>query len=197
MKGVIFTEFVAFVELEFGEDAADRMIESANPPSGGAYTAVGQYPFSELALLVTALAKQSARPAPALIQGYGRYLFQRLAASAPEFLEGVSDPIAFLESVETHIHVEVKKLYPEAQLPSLAPRRIAPHALELEYRSCRPLGALCIGLIEGCADHFGAKLTVSTQTHPKGMTILVEHENAVASACSSQIGGSDHAQLSL
>jgi len=38
MKGMVFTEFIEFVEREFGFDVVDAMIEKSNVPNGGAYT---------------------------------------------------------------------------------------------------------------------------------------------------------------
>ena len=54
MKGVIFVELLAMAEDAFGEDAVDRVIDEAALPSGGAYTAVGNYPCEELMALVRA-----------------------------------------------------------------------------------------------------------------------------------------------
>jgi len=46
MKGVIFTEFLDFVELEMGGEMVDAIIDDCDLPSGGAYTSVSIYPFS-------------------------------------------------------------------------------------------------------------------------------------------------------
>ncbi len=43
MKGVVFTEFIEMVEDQFSADMVDDIIDDAQPPSGGAYTAVGTY----------------------------------------------------------------------------------------------------------------------------------------------------------
>jgi len=41
MKGIVFTEFLEMVENKFSPELADRIIEGAEVPSGGVYTAVG------------------------------------------------------------------------------------------------------------------------------------------------------------
>lgn len=43
MKGVVFTEFIEMVEGRFGLAMVDRIIEAAQLPSSGVYTAVGTY----------------------------------------------------------------------------------------------------------------------------------------------------------
>lgn len=176
MKGVVFTEFLDFVESSAGEAVVDRMIEEAAPPSGGCYTAVGWYEFEEMALLIGALARILDRPAPRLIRAFGAHLFHRLVALHPVVVDGVADPLDFLERLDREIHVEVKKLYPDAELPSLKARRLDAHALELDYRSCRPLGELCLGLIEGCADYFNTTLQIEATPHERGLTIAVRHQ---------------------
>ena len=55
MKGVVFTEFVEMVEARFGLPMLDRIIEAAQLPSGGAYSAVGTYDHGEMVQLVGAL----------------------------------------------------------------------------------------------------------------------------------------------
>lgn len=59
MKGVIFVELLAMAEDAFGEDAVDRVIDDTALPSGGAYTAVGNYPCEELIALVRGFSAHS------------------------------------------------------------------------------------------------------------------------------------------
>ncbi len=181
MKGVVFTEFLDFVEGAMGDEIVDDMIERANLPSGGSYTAVGKYDYEEMASLVTELAQLSGKPVPELLQAFGTHLLGRFHEGFPQFFEGKQDTLDMLESVEGHIHVEVRKLYPDAELPTLDARREGPDKLVVRYSSCRPLGDLCIGLIEGCAQHFGDSLTVTHVPTADGLNIEI-HRNAAQAA---------------
>ena len=78
MKGVVFTELVEMVESVFSPDIADQMIENANLPSGGAYTAVGTYDHAEIVSLVVALSELTGMSPEELQQVYGRHLFLSL-----------------------------------------------------------------------------------------------------------------------
>jgi hypothetical protein len=178
MKGVIFTEFLDFVELRHGYETVDAIIEMAAPASGGVYTAVGSYDFKELAALLGALSQVANEPAPDLLQAFGRHLFRRFAVLYPAFFEGIHDPLAFIETIEERIHVEVRKLYPDAALPRLETRRAANDTLLLSYRSCRPLGDLCLGLIQGCGKYFGADLQIQASPHSKGLDITIRRLHA-------------------
>lgn len=181
MKGLVFTEFLDFVEEVAGDEVVDHMICEADPPSGGVYTSAGRYEFSEMAALVGALSNILGQPGPILIRAFGRHLFGRLVAQHPHFLHGVQDPLDFLETVEGKIHVEVLKLYPDAELPSLKTRRVGPDKLDIEYVSCRPLGELCLGLIDGCAAHFHTPLEVSSAPRESGLRIAVRRRAPEAS----------------
>ena len=118
MKGVVFTEFLEMVEAKWSLEMVDQLIERAKPPSGGVYTAVGTYAPAEMVALVSALSEATDMPIPDLLKAFGGHLFGTFARNYPQFLEGRDTSFAFLESVESVIHVEVRKLYPDAELPS-------------------------------------------------------------------------------
>lgn len=160
MKGMVFTEFLDFVRESFDDDMVDDIIADANLPNGGAYTAVGTYDHREMQALVAALANRTDAGATPLLRGFGRHLCGRFSKGFPKFFEENSDLFDFLESVEQHIHVEVLKLYPDAELPSFGTHSRSADALELDYRSCRPLAALAEGLILGAADHYNQSVHV-------------------------------------
>lgn len=166
MKGIVFSEFLEFVEQRFSPDTADDIIDAADLPSGGAYTAVGTYEHQEMLQLVSELSRATDTPAADLLLAFGHYLFGRLAATYPVFLEGTDDAFSFLQSVEKHIHVEVRKLYPDAELPQFDDAVPSPGSLELLYSSKRPLGDLAEGLIRGCCDHFGTSVEIAREDLP-------------------------------
>ena len=58
------------------------------------------------------------------------------------------------------IHVEVRKLYPDATLPRIETERTGKDGLIVTYRSDRHLGDVAEGLIQGAIDHFGNSGTI-------------------------------------
>ena len=162
MLGVVFTEFTDMVEQAFGAETLDEMIGGVESrlESGGAYTTVGTYHHNEMVLLVSQLAKQTGRDIDELVELFGQHLFGRFVVRYPVFFEGIDHALDFLETVEGHIHFEVRKLYPAAELPTFVCDRKAPQLLVMEYHSTRPFATLCRGLIKGCAQHFGAQLEI-------------------------------------
>ena len=69
-----------------------------------------------------------------------------------------------LEKVDSFIHVEVKKLYPDASPPALKCTKYNDKTMELIYASPRCLGDVAEGLIQGCAAYYGDKLHVQRES---------------------------------
>ena len=155
MKGIVFTEFLEMIEARHDGDFADDLIVTAGLPHDGAYTAVGTYPHTEMVALVVRYSAMAGTPVPEVLNGFGKYLFLRFAVLYPVFFGNISCPLDFLGTIEEVIHVEVRKLYPDAELPRFDSLRPEPGVLELTYRSERHLADLAEGLIEGCVEHFG------------------------------------------
>ncbi len=170
MLGVVFTEFTDMVEQAFGPETLDEMITSVESrlESGGAYTAVGTYHHNEMVLLVSQLAKQTGRDIDTLVELFGQHLFGRFVERYPMFFEGIDSALDFLETVEGHIHLEVRKLYPAAELPTFVCERKAQDHLVMDYHSTRPFATLCRGLIKGCADHYGERFEIDEAPLPGG-----------------------------
>ncbi len=167
MKGVVFTEFLDFVAAIHGRDMADDIVEDAAPPHGGAYTAVGTYPHTEMAALVGALAGRVHASAPDLLSAFGTHLCRRFVVKFPDFFRTKHCLFDFLESVDSHIHVEVHKLYPDAELPVFRVAARSAGAMDLDYESCRPLEALAEGMIRAAAEHYGEPIAI-TKTRIEG-----------------------------
>ena len=160
MKGIVFTEFIEMVEERYGLEVVDRIIENAGLESGGAYTAVGTYNPGEMASLLGQLSAQVGVGVPELLRGFGEHLFGRLAMSYGGLLEGAESAFDLLERIDGVIHPEVRKLYPDAELPSFETKRVGADRLVMTYRSPRGLADLAEGLIRGCARWYGQEIEV-------------------------------------
>ena len=163
MKGIVFCEFVEMMEAEFTADMADEIISSTELESGGAYTTVGTYDHHEMLALVTQLSEKTGAPVPDLVRAFGRYLFGRFVELYPTFFEGVEGAFSFLDRIEEHVHVEVRKLYPDAELPTFATSRPNDVTMIMVYQSRRPFADLAHGLIEGCIKHYNEPINVESE----------------------------------
>lgn len=174
MKGIVFTEFLGLVESKWGLDMVDELIDACDLPSGGSYTAVGTYDHKEIVDLSLELSRRTDTPLPSLLRVFGEHLFGALARGYPAFVDRSSDVLTFLENVENHIHVEVIKLYPDAELPRFKTLRVNEKRLEMLYQSGRHFEDLCLGLIEGAAAHFETTLRIDREKREDGEMFFIE-----------------------
>lgn len=174
MKGIVFTEFLEMVEEVYSPDMVDELLESVEPASGGVYTAVGTYDHKELVALVAELSRQTAAEIPTLLRVFGQHLFQQFLRHYSRFFSGVPDAFTLLENVDGHIHVEVRKLYPDAELPKFSTKRLPDGKFEMHYCSSRPFEDLAYGLIEACAEHFSQPISISMTKTAEGAIFLPE-----------------------
>lgn len=154
MKGIVFTEFIEMVESEFSMKVADDIITKSKLKSNGVYTSIGTYDHTEIFKLVNELSKVTGIESVQLFKVYGEHLFGRFSAIYSNFFKGIDDPLMFLETIDSYIHKEVLKLYPDAQLPSFESNRIGDNQLEMVYTSKREMSDFAHGLILGCFKHF-------------------------------------------
>ena len=172
MKGVVFTGFLDLVENNFGYEMVDKIITSSDLMSGGAYTSIGSYPHSELVQLSSQLSRYTEIPVPKQMKLYGQHFFWVLAAQYGHILSQVKTPFQLLESADGHIQVEVKKLYPDAELPQLTTRRVDDKTLEMIYTSKQKMVDFAEGLIESCLKYFDDNSTIEkTNLTKDGSTV--------------------------
>lgn len=154
MKGIVFTEFLEMVEQKFGYETVDHILTDNELESGGAYTAIGTYNYAEMVQLIVGLSEKTGLGIPVLLFEYGKYFFDVLYGSYPQFFDSMDEPFNFLESIEHHIHVEVRKLYPDAELPTFETERIEEGTLKMVYHSERKMSDFAEGLIIRTLDHY-------------------------------------------
>lgn len=161
MKGVVFVELLAMADSTAGEAAVDQVMSRCPLASKGAYTRVGTYPSAELKQIINGLSEATGTSVDVLQHQFGRWMLARYFETYPAFFKRQPDAYTMLESIESEVHAEVRKLYPDAELPTFETERVGDDILRMTYRSPRRLVAFCKGLIEACIDHFGESATVS------------------------------------
>ena len=154
MKGVVFVELLEMAENALGEAAVDAALDACPLSSGGAFTRVGNYPCSDLIAIVEELGARADTPPEELQRRFGHWMMAYFARAYPALFVDRHDALSMLEAVESEVHTEVRKLYPDADLPRFETERTGPGRMRMIYRSPRPLAAFCHGLIEACLAHF-------------------------------------------
>ena len=163
MKGIVFTEFFEMVEQKYGYNMVDQIISENSLSTGGIYTAVGTYDHSDMVKLLVSLSNHTKTGVPSLLKAFGLYFFDVLQKNYPQFLDKAQNAFDFLESIETYIHVEVRKLYPNAELPTFKTRRTQENKLEMVYLSDRRMSDFAEALIEKSMEHYGVQASIQKE----------------------------------
>jgi predicted TPR repeat methyltransferase len=166
LKGIVFREFIDMVESQFSVETADAIIEASSLSTNGAYTTVGTYPHKEMVDLVTNLSDRTGHPVPDLLKHFGRHLFSRFVEIHPNFTNAFTDVFSLLGALEHTIHVDVNKLYRDAELPSFEYEQDEQQQMSFVYRSRRRMADFAQGLIEGCIAHFNEPLAIHRSDLP-------------------------------
>jgi len=162
MKGIVFTEFLEMVEKEHGYEMVDALIEENDLPSGGTYTAVGTYSHSEMIDLLSSLSSKTATEIETLLHAFGKYIFDTFLSAYPGFFADIKHGFDFLQSIDGHIHKEVKKLYPDAVLPVFETEQ-GETSMKMVYHSDKKMSSFALGLIEKTMIHYGHQATIDRE----------------------------------
>ena len=118
MKGLIFSHLLTFVEKEYGDGSKTKMLESAGRLSAdGSYIESESYPYEEIFHLAGNLSTITNVSMAKTFENFGEYLFIQLAKAFSQFFSPDETLFGFLQKLEDHIHMEVRKKYPGAKLP--------------------------------------------------------------------------------
>lgn len=161
MKGVIFNVLEEMVVEQSGMLAWNQILDTL--AIEGVYTAGESYPDEELFSLVGSISEKTDIPVEILVGAFGERLFKGLAERNPSFIEAESTLKGFLKSVHDVIHIEVRKLYENPNLPDFEYEDNDGDTLLMRYRSPRKLCILAEGLIRGAASHYGTSIKID---HP-------------------------------
>lgn len=163
MKGIIFTEFLELVEEKFGLEMVDTIINKSNLESNGIYTSIGTYKFSEMLQLLQHLSSNTNISIDNLLLVYAEHFFSILEKNYPGLLATYNDPIDMLSSIENHIHIEVRKIYPDAELPTFEVVDKTDNSLVMIYKSSRAMHHFGLGLMNKTFEHFNATATIDLE----------------------------------
>ena len=166
MQGSIFTSFSEMVIEKMGMSVWNDLLDKVNPSSEGVYTNGMQYDDSEILAYVSELSDITQIDVSTLVRNFGEYLFIHLFNSSPANVSHIDNLKDFLTCIDGVIHKEVKRVYPDAYLPSFKYDETPDGDLIMFYKSKRKLCHLSEGLITGAANHFKQSISIK---HPECM----------------------------
>ena len=177
MKGFIFTNFIEFVETNHGLEMVDEMITNCNLPSEGIYSSFSNYDFDELVSLLTYVSQKTNVNPEILLEKFGAFVFPYLIGKHSYIIEHFDNALDLIAGIENHIHIEVRKLYNDADLPTFRVVEKTTKKLTVIYNSSKGLTFFAIGLMKETLNHFNVNGSVSIDKSfdPKmGVKFIIE-----------------------
>jgi len=167
MKGVIFNITENFIVDKFGEDTYDEIINSCSLITKEPFVGPGTYPDSDLIQIIQKASQILGIGMDDFFKQLGQYAFLQLAKILPDYVTPYHHPKDFLKTVGDIIHVEVRKLYKDAELPVFKYQEPSPSELIITYYSERKMYAFMEGLINGVAEYFKHPISQSHTIYTK------------------------------
>ncbi len=167
MKGVVFNLFEQFVVDNWGDDVYEAILEETTLVTTEPFVGPGTYPDEDFLALVIKATEKLNVPLPDAVRAFGKFCFPKLADVFPNFVNMHTHPKDFLKTIDSVIHVEVRKLFKDAQTPAFRFEDPSPQKLVLIYESPRKFYEFAEGLLDGVSDYFKTPIqhsrTVSTE----------------------------------
>ena len=95
-----------------------------------------------------------------LLLVYAEHFFSVIENSYPGLLATYKDPIEMISSIENHIHIEVRKIYPDAELPVFIVEEKTEKTLTMVYKSSRSMHHFGLGLMNKTFAHFNSSAEI-------------------------------------
>ncbi|MGH1362976.1 MAG: heme NO-binding domain-containing protein [Calditrichia bacterium] len=164
MKGIVFREFVDFIETKFGAQVLSSVKSAANSPAFESFEDDAEYDEKYLFSMVEFLNRATGIPTTDIVRIYGKHLFARLVVNYHSYLEPADTSFQFLQQVESLANNQIQQIYPDSHLklefdPAEANRMVMLYQSRDEYTD------LTEGLLKGCIEHFGEKVIFEREDH--------------------------------
>lgn len=174
MKGIILDKLVCFFEERHGLAFREALLSEPGLESGGAYTAVGTYGTDELETLVDRYCRQTSTDRAAALKLFGEWLFPQLASRFHAVGGDPGGTFELLSVLHNVIHVEVRKLYDDAELPSFEVLERGADRMRVRYESSRRLQDFAEGLILGAVGYYGERIDVGREEREDATEFILE-----------------------
>jgi hypothetical protein len=154
MKAFIVTSMVDMLDRQHGAGEVDAILAKAGLESLRGADPNDNLPVQHMVRLSMVAAETLNTEVDDLVEQFGWYIFGVLVI---EFPDQVSQPDfhAFLQAVNTKIHPEMRRRFPNAEVPTVTVAEVQGDSILVRYASKRPFTRLACGIISAASAHFG------------------------------------------
>ena len=158
MKGIIFNLLEDFIIESLDEEQYEAILAECELQTAEPFVGPGTYPDEDLLAIVNKTVQAMGISQADALRAFGKFHIPKLAEKFPDFMTPHKHPKSFLKTIESIVHTEVKKLYPDAKLPQFSYKDPSDKRLTILYKSDRKFCHLVEGLIEGVAEYYDSPI---------------------------------------
>ena len=148
----------------FGDEKYEEILNECSLKTKEPFIGPGTYPDEDLMAITNKAVEKLGITLPEALRAFGKFSFLQMGKKFPDFLKPYDHPKPFLKTIESVIHVEVKKLYQDADPPRFIYKEPAANRLTIKYESKRRLCQYMEGLIDGVADFYKSPIQYKQKT---------------------------------
>ncbi len=163
MKGVVFTEFLEMVEKTYGLETLDFVLEKSELKSEGIYTAIGDYEIDEFFTLLDNLVLKTKESKNEILYEYGGYICNYLEKNYSDLFKIFNEPLAMLAKLDEYFISQLRKHYPNEDIPSYDVVDRTKDSLTIIYSSQRWLYKFAVAFIERAFKYFKLEANIGTE----------------------------------
>ncbi|MES2802477.1 MAG: heme NO-binding domain-containing protein [Bdellovibrionota bacterium] len=169
MKGIVFNLVEEFISKNWGEDKYEEILALCPLHTKEPFVGPGTYPDSDLMVIVGKAADVLGISVSEALRAFGKFMLPQLVGKFPNFITPYKHPKDFLMTIDSVIHVEVRKLYKDAETPRFVFQDTGPNQLSFDYQSKRKLCSLVEGMLDGVSEHYKMPIKYTqTKCYSKG-----------------------------
>ena len=163
MHGIIFSQLKNFVDTNLGPNAWTEIVKNAGL-TNRLYTAIQEYPDSEMTALVGAATKMTGQDPAVLLEKFGEFIAPTLMDMYGSLIDKKWRTLDLIENTEETIHRVVRMRNKGAKPPELKVERKGPNELLLTYTSPRRLCSVARGIAHGVAKYYREQIRIDEPT---------------------------------
>ncbi|OCQ22147.1 hypothetical protein A7985_10180 [Pseudoalteromonas luteoviolacea] len=168
MKGHIFMLLEDFISEVAGDEVLYEALEECSFDSSKGFVRTENYPDEQLVELVNIVVGKMGISISEAHFSFGQWLYPKLSNLLPSQFTQYPHPAHVLKQLDDLHHVELKKLYPDAQPPAFQYNVTGPYTAQLIYTSPRRLFDLVKGVLAGMSSYYAVNIEVEVQHNWQG-----------------------------
>lgn len=160
MKNLFFQELIEMMEIRFGQEIKDHVLDNSHLDHSGSFKTRDQYDSAQFMRMVANFGRLIQLPYNSTMRAFGRHLNKNLIKKFPNIFESQKDTFSLFKNFDVVLR-EVKKYFPESQIPKVTFKDAGPNNLTIIYDSELPLADVAEGMLLSTIDYYQEKITVN------------------------------------